>query len=278
MPSLFFLLLFTYWPILEAVRQSLFDRAAGDRAERFVGLGNYARLFADRAFLQALTNNLIYAFATIGPSLVLALALSLCVRRSSRFNSAVRALLFLPTLVPLVAAAALFSFIFMPRIGLLDHYLAKLAVPSVNWIGDPDLALASLSLLTVWKNAGYFMLFYLAGLQQIPPELDEAAILDGASAWRRLRHITLPLLGPTTAFVTVIALVQALTQVDHVVVLTKGGPSNSTNLLLFYIYQTAQESFDLGKAAAATALSVAALLALSLVSLKTLERGIRYES
>src|SRR5262249_37642622 len=126
--------------------------------------------------------------------------------------------------------------------------------------------------------AGYYMLFYLAGFQHISPDLHDAATIDGASVWQRFRHITLPLLGPTTAFIAVIALVQALTQVDHVVVLTKGGPSNATNLLLFYIYQTAHESFDLGKAAAATVVSVAALLTLSVLCLKTLERGIHYES
>jgi sn-glycerol 3-phosphate transport system permease protein len=246
MPSLFFLALFTYSPILQAFRQSLFRRGAGEPVERFVGLANYARLFADHAFVQALSNNAVYALGTIVPSLVIALALALALSRSTTVNGALRALFFLPTLVPLVAAAALFAFVFMPRIGLLDHYLAKLALPTVNWIGDPDVALASLMLLTVWKNAGYYMLFYLAGLQHIPPDLHDAAVIDGATAWRRFRHITLPLLAPTTVFLAVIALVQALTQVDHVVVLTKGGPSNATNLLLFYIYQTAQESFDLG--------------------------------
>src|SRR5258707_562539 len=120
---------------------------------------------------------------------------------------------------------------------------------------------------------GYYMLFYLAGLQAIPSDLGEAAKLDGASSWQRLRHITLPLLAPTTGFVAVIALINVITAVDHVVVLTRGGPNGATNLLLYYIYQNANEFYDAGKATAATVISVAILLTLSLLGLRTLERG-----
>jgi sn-glycerol 3-phosphate transport system permease protein len=181
-------------------------------------------------------------------------------------------------LLPLVAAAALFSFVFLPGIGLLDYYLAKLGAHQVNWLGNPKVALWSLIGLTIWKNAGYYMLFFLAGLQSVPSDLYEAARLEGAGALSRFRRITLPLLGPTLAFVFVIALINAVTQIDHVVVLTKGGPSDSTNLLLFYIYQQAHENYDTGKAAAATVVTLALLLALSVLSLRTLERGVHHES
>jgi sn-glycerol 3-phosphate transport system permease protein len=176
-------------------------------------------------------------------------------------------------MIPLVAAASLFFFIFLPGVGLLDYYLAKLGVQGARWIGDPDVALWSLIAITVWKNAGYYMLFYLAGLQTLPGEVLEAATIDGASGWQRLRHIIVPLLAPTTAFVLVIALINVLTQVDHVIVLTKGGPANSTNLVLYYIFEQAHENFAYGKAAAASVLSVSFLLVLSIASLKTMERG-----
>ena len=176
-------------------------------------------------------------------------------------------------MVPLVAAASLFFFIFLPGVGLFDYYLAKIGVRGFNWLGDPDVALWSLIGITVWKNAGYYMLFYLAGLQTLPGDVLEAATIDGANGWQRLRHVIVPLLAPTTAFVLVIALINVLTQVDHVIVLTKGGPSNSTKLVLYYIFEQAHENFAAGKAAAASLLSVSFLLAMSLVSLKTMERG-----
>ncbi len=273
LPSLAFLLLFTYFPILEVLWGSLFHTRVGQRQADFVGLGNYARVLQDDGFRRALVNNALYAAGTVVPSVVIALLLAVALNRSSRLNAVLRALLFCPTMIPLVAAAALFSFVFMPRLGLLDYYLAKLGVSATNWIGDPDLALYSLMALTVWKNAGYYMLFYLAGLQTIPDEAHEAATLEGANGWQRLRYVTLPYLKPTTAFVGVIALINAITAVDHIIVLTKGGPSNSTKLLLYYIYQNAHEFYDAGKATAATAISVALLLALSVGGLKTLERG-----
>ena len=278
LPSLGFLALFTYFPIIEVLWGSLFHKPFGQKAPLFVGLGNYARVLGDPAFRRALANNALYAAGTVLPSVVIALFLALLLNRSSRLNTVLRALLFCPTMIPLVAAAALFSFIFMPQLGLLDYYLAKLGLHGANWTGDPDLALYSLMALTVWKNAGYYMLFYLAGLQAIPDEAHEAATLEGANWWQRLWHVTLPYLKPTTSFVGVIALISAITSVDHVIVLTKGGPNGATNLLLFYIYQNAHEFYDPGKATAATALSVALLLCLSLGGLKTLERGAAHGS
>ena len=269
-PSLVFLATFTYWPVVQVLWNSVHEQ--DKRAENFVGLKNYAAIFADASFRRACVNNLIYAAGTVMPSLVLALAFALALERSNRLNTVLRSVLFLPVLVPLVAAASIFLFIFLPGVGLLDHYLARLGIAGANWIGDPDIALASIMGLTVWKNAGYYMLFFLAGLQAIPLESYEAAILDGATPWQRLRHVTLPALKPTVAFVAVIALINVVTQVDHIFVLTKGGPSDSTNLLLFYVYQQAVERYDIGKAAAATVVSLVVLLAISGLSLRRADR------
>lgn len=276
-PSLVFLLLFTYFPILRVLVDSLFLKQLGDQAGRFVGLANYARLFADAHFRTALLNNLLYAVYTLPATIALAIAFAVFLERSSRLNALIRACLFFPTVVPLAAAAGLWIFIFLPNGGLIDYYLGWLGLHSINWLGNPDLALAALSLLTVWKNAGYYMLFYLAGLQTVPGDALEAALLDGANSWQRFWHVTLPLLKPTTAFVAVIALINVVTNVDHVIVMTHGGPNNATNLLLYYIFQTQTEFHDPGKATAATVVSLAALLALSLGGLGTLERGIRHE-
>jgi len=262
--------------VLRVVGESLtVGRLADTHA---LGLGNYRRLFADPHFARAAVNNLAYAVGTIAPSLVLALALSLALRETSRFTALLRTLVVMPLLIPLVAAAALFIFILLPGAGLLDYYLAKLGIGQTNWIGDPSLALGSIIAITVWKNTGYYMLFFLAGLAGIPQDFLDAAKIDGAGAPARFWHVTLPLLMPTLGFVLVIALLNVLTQVDHVIVMTQGGPDDATSLVLFYIYQQAHQNFDAGLASAATVVSVAFLFLLSFGSLRTLERGTHYES
>jgi sn-glycerol 3-phosphate transport system permease protein len=273
LPSLVVLALFTYAPVVQVAWDSVHTRRVPAIHSTFAGLANYRGILADAAFRNAAVNNLIYAVGTVGPSLVIALGLALALARSTRVNNLLRAAFFLPVLIPLVAAASLFLFIFLPNVGLLDFYLGRFLSRPPNWLGDPDIALYSIMALTVWKNAGYYMLFFLAGLQAVPDEAYEAAYLEGATSWQRLWHITLPYLKPTTAFVAVIALINVVTQVDHVFVLTKGGPSDSTNLLLFYVYQQAVESYDIGKAAAATLVSLAVLIAVTAVSLGTLENA-----
>ncbi len=276
LPSGVFLLAFTYWPVLQVAIGSLSVQAFGGAAHW--GFGNYARLFADPHFASAVRNNLVYAAGTIIPSLTLALLFALGLRESTRLTALLRTLFVLPLLIPLVAAASLFIFIFLPGAGLLDYYLARLGAAETNWLGDPSLALGSIIAITVWKNTGYYMLFFLAGLAGIPQELLDAAKIDGANAVQRFLRITLPLLGPTLAFVLVIAVLNVLTQVDHVIVMTQGGPSDATSLLLYYIYQQAHQNYDIGLASAATVVSVAFLFTLSVVSLRTLERGIHYET
>ena len=273
-PSLLCLAGFTYWPLLQVTARSLWQQRYGQAGS--IGLDNYARLFADPHFSHAALNNALYAAGTVIPSVVLALGFALALRQGTRLDSLLRTLLVLPLLIPLVAAAALFAFIFLPGEGLLDFYLAKLGMSATNWLGDPSLALGSVIAITVWKNTGYYMLFFLAGLAAVPEDLMEAAKIDGAGVWARFRYVTLPMLGPTFAFVLPIALLNALTQVDHVVTMTQGGPSDSTNLLLYYIYQQAEQNYDPGLASAATVVSVAALLGLSLVSLQALDRQVHY--
>ena len=267
---------FTYVPIVQVVGRALLVQRFGNGGS--TGFGNFARLFADAAFAQAAGNTALFAVGTIVPSVALAFGFALALQGSGVLAGVLRALFVLPMMVPLVAAATLFTFLLLPGEGLVDHYLARLGLGMTNWLGDPRLALGSLCAITVWKNAGYYMLFFLAGLAGVPRDLHEAATLEGATAWERTRFVTLPLLGPTFAFVLVIAAVNVLVQVDHVIVMTGGGPSGSTNLLLSYIYQQAQQNNDPGLAAAATAVSVAGLLALATVSLRTLERGVHYES
>ena len=278
LPALVFLTAFTYWPFLQAIISSFSTKRTVRDVGEFAGFDNYQRIFSDSEFIAAASNNFIYALGTAAPSIVIALFLALFLRNSSKINSFLRAVFFFPTLIPLVAASAVFIFIFMPQIGLLDYYLSKLGVRSINWLGNPDTALASLMGLTIWKNAGYYMLFFLAGLQSISEESEEAAVMEGASRWQILRYVTLPLLGPTTAFVVIIALIASISQVDHVIVMTQGSPNHSTSLFLHYIYQESHENYDLGKATAATVVTLVILLMISFISMRTMEKNVHYEN
>ncbi|MFP1928694.1 carbohydrate ABC transporter permease [Lonsdalea quercina] len=278
LPSLLFLALFTYFPLLRSVYDSLFDtRMTGDNAP-FVGLGNFARLLNDPVFWRALWNNLLYILLTVIPGVILALMLALALWQNTAVNRWLRTAFFFPMIIPMVSAAALWLFIFMPGMGLLDYHLAKIFGPmNNNYLGRSNSALLALSLIGIWKFAGYYMLFFLAGLQGIPASVREAAVMEGASPVQVFFNVTLPLLRPTLSFVLTTALIYAITQIDHVAVMTHGGPDNATTVLLYYIQNLAWDTHDFGKASAATFIILLALFLFSLINLKVLEKGAHYE-
>ena len=270
-PTAVFLAVFTFYPVVAALVQAV--TIEGFRSKFLgYGLGNFGRLFADGGFRQALANNAVYLVGSAVPSIVIAVVVGVLLQETTRLGAWLRTAFVFPVMLPLVAAATLFAFVLMPGVGLLDHWLASVKRQPTNWLGDPDLALASIVVLTIWKNAGYYLLFVMAGLQGIPPDLLEAAKIDGAGPFTRFFRITLPLLRPTLSFVAVIATIAAVTQIDHVLILTRGGPSGATNLLLNYIFESAHERHDLGLGAAATVVTVALLLALAAITMRVVDR------
>jgi sn-glycerol 3-phosphate transport system permease protein len=277
LPSLVFLTTFTYYPILFSLRLSLYQATATVAHPTFVGLKNYTNLAADPIFGQVLENSIEFLAGTVPVTVGLALLLALLLNRPHLLTTPFRTAFFYPTLLPLVGAAAIWLFVYTPGYGLIDVYLRGLTGGGVNWLGSAQLALPAVMILTVWKNAGYYMLFYLAGLQTIPAELFEAGRLEGASWWQQFRAITWPLLGPTTLFVVLIASINAFQSVDQIWLMTGGGPDNRTNLLLFYVYLVAFQFFDLGKAATLTVFLLAVLMAFAAVSFGFLERRVHYE-
>jgi sn-glycerol 3-phosphate transport system permease protein len=277
LPSLVFLATFTYYPILASLELSLYRASATIPRPTFVGLGNYAGLAADPVFRQVVQNSFVFLLGTVPVTMALALLFALLVNRPHILTTPFRTAFFYPALLPLVGAAAIWLFVFTPGYGLMDVYLRRIAGGGVNWLSSPTLALPAVMILTVWKNAGYYMLFYLAGLQTIPAELFEAGRLEGASALQQFRAITWPLLGPTTLFVVIIASINAFQSVDQIWLMTGGGPDNRTNLLLFYVYLVAFQFFDLGKAATLTVVLLALLMGIAVLSFGLLERRIHYE-
>ena len=276
LPAAVLLAAFTHVPAIATLIDSLYSTPRGARPSRFVGLDHYRALLDDPVFIQALTNNAIYAAATIPASVALALAMALAVDSRLPGRAALRLAYFTPTMLPMIAVANIWLFFFTPDYGLLDQVLGVFGGGRHNWLGDPKLALWSLIAVAVWKEAGFFMIFYLAALQAIPPHLREAAALEGAGRWTVLRRVVLPLLMPTTLFVMVNAVINAFRLVDHVVVMTRGGPDNSTTLLLYYIYETGFRFWDTGTAAALTAVLLAILAALAAFQFGVLGRRVHY--
>lgn len=260
LPSLLFLAVFTLYPIAQSVYSSLFMDNLSTVRPIFVGLQNYITVFKDRVFWECFWNNLLVAVVTIPVSLGLAIAMALFSNKIRHFKWLTRLGYVYPTFIPLVAAANIWMFIYTPIYGLLG-YLNK------DWrlLADSKTAIWAVMAMLVWKQAGYIMLFYAAGLNGISRELYEAAQIDGASGWQIFRRVTWPMLRPTTMYVFVIVLTNAYKMVDHLYIMTKGGPGNATNVLLFYIYQTGFDYWDTGKASAMTVILVGILLVISCV-------------
>ena len=276
LPATVLLWVFTYQPILSTLINSLYSTPRGRRPAQFVGLDQYATMAADPVFWKALSNNLIYAAVTIPLSIVLALVMALMVQGRLRGTTLTRMAFFTPTVLPMVAVANIWLFFYAPDYGLIDQLLTPLGLGGNNWLGSRETALWALVVITVWKEAGFFMIFYLAGLQQISPTLLEAADLEGASYWQRLYRVILPLLMPTTLFIMINAVIGAFRLVDHVVAMTKGGPDNATMLLLYYLYQVGFNFWDTGYAAALTVVLLAFLAAIALFQFGYADKRVHY--
>jgi sn-glycerol 3-phosphate transport system permease protein len=275
-PTVVFVALFTAWPVLSSIYQSFFRQRmniARFNEPTFIGLDNYIDLFTDPYFIQVIKSTLYYIIGTVPVSIILGFLFALLVNRKVRGIGFFRLAFFHPMVLPMVSAATIWMFFFTPNYGLFNTALGFLGYTGAeNWTGNPHLALLSVIIVAIWKNSGYYMIFYLAGLQNLPSDVFEAAALDGANGWQALWKITFPLLRRTTVFISIIAFIDAFRTIDHIFVLTKGGPSRSSTVLLFELWQQRFEYQDIGKSAAITVIFVIVLLAFTVTNFITSER------
>ncbi|MDE2821058.1 MAG: sugar ABC transporter permease [Chloroflexota bacterium] len=275
LPSLVFLALFTLWPIISVIWTSFHTRRG--RSEVFVGLQNYERVLSDPISQQVIKNTIGYVTIGLILSVIGGLLLAILMNQGLR-NIGFFRFPFLATIaLPMVSVASIWLFLYSPRVGLFNEILGGLGLPRSNWLSDRELALPGLFMVYMWKQLGYFALFYLAALQSLPNDVLEAAILDGTTFWQKLRHIIWPLVSPTTYFVATIAVLNSLQQVDHIFVLTEGGPNNASNLSLYYVYQQGFKWFKTGIASAMTVFLLAVLLTMAMLQFVYLERRVHYE-
>lgn len=259
-PSLVFLCVFTIYPIVKSIISSFYLDNLSVMQPVFAGFSNYIALFQDKVYWECFWNNLLIAVVTVPLSIGLAVAMAMFANSLKWGKAAARLGFTYPTFIPLVAAANIWMFIYTPIYGLLGYIN-----PNWRFLADGKTAIWAVMVMLVWKQAGYIMLFYVAGLHGISRELFEAAKIDGANGWQIFTRVTWPMLKPTTIYVLIITLTNAYKMVDHLYIMTMGGPGNATNVLLFYIYQTGFDYWDTGKASAMTVILVAVLLVVTSV-------------
>ena len=276
LPAFVFLVGFTHYPAVGTLIDSLMSTPRAGRAAVFVGLDNYAVMIDDPTFWKSLRNNFWFAVVTIPVSIALSIVMALWVNDKIAGRQFLRLSYFLPTVLPMIAVANIWIFFYTPGYGLINQVIQLFGGHGQNWLGDPNLVLGSVIVVAIWKEAGFFMIFYLAALQTLSPSYKEAAQIEGASAWYFFRRVQWPLLMPTTIFVLVNALINAFRMVDHIIVMTKGGPDNASSLLLFYLYEVGFKFWDQGYASALTAVLLALLALIGLFQFFVLDRRTHY--
>jgi multiple sugar transport system permease protein len=275
LPALSLLITFVFWPIAYLVYLSFTTGSFTKAGATWVGLRNYWRLLASPDFWQVLQNTLYFTVATVGPSLLLPLGLAVLLNAAwlqqglwqERLQGLLRTAYFLPSVTSLVAVGLGWRWLFQTD-GPVNTLLAQMGISPITWLGDPHWAMPILILLSIWKQLGFNLVVFWAGLQTIPLNRYEAAELDGANRWQQFWHITLPGLQPTLVFVGMTTIIFTLRSFEQVFVVTNGGPLNSTNLLVYYIYQQAFGLFDFGYAAAAATLLLSIALLLVFLQLR----------
>lgn len=250
-PSLVVIFTFFFFPVIVAFLMSFTDfdiYALGNLSNlRFAGLKNYSDLLSDSLFWTSLKNT--FYFVVVGGPLSVATSLGAAILLNSKFikyKSVFRLVYFLPVVTTLVAVSIVWRYIYHPRFGLLNYILSFIGIGQIDWLGDPTFSMPAIILLAVWKNFGYNMIIFIAGLQNIAEELYEAASIEGASAWQQFKHITIPQLAPITLFISVITMIGYFQLFAEPYVMTQGGPLNSTLSIVLYMYQEGFRWWNLG--------------------------------
>ncbi|MDR2102988.1 MAG: sugar ABC transporter permease [Treponema sp.] len=276
-PALVPLLVFWIYPVLYSFVLSFTDWDMMSENIRFRGIRNYLSLIRDPKFYQILRNTFVFALGSMVPGIVLGLLLALLITGKQRGTGFFRTLIFAPYVTPMVAVSIVWAWIFEPRAGILNFVLSWFGLRGLKWTQSMDTAMLSVIIVTVWKQLGWTMVFYMEAIRRVPQSLLEAAIIDGAGALRRLIHIIVPLISPTTYFLIIIGTIGSLQAYDQIMILTSGGPAGATRTLLYYYYQEAFSNFDVGKASAVGFFLVVITVILSLLETALSKKAVFYE-
>ena len=268
LPNMILFMAFMIIPIFMTGYYSL-TKWSGMGNPEFIGIKNYAYIFHDNIFITAFWNTLLFSVITVPLMMLFALMLAVLLNQKLYLRGFFRSAIYMPAIISTVCVGMTFTWIFNSNVGLVNYLLNLIGQKGVNWNNDPKYAMSMIIMVTLWSRIGYNMVIYLAGLQGISPEYYEAATIDGASAWHKLRYITIPLLKPTTTFIMITCVIFAFRSFDLIYVMTKGGPLNATTTLVVYIYNEAFQMNYIGRASAAGIILFLMLLVFTIIKLKT---------
>ncbi|MBS4200587.1 sugar ABC transporter permease [Bacillus sp. FJAT-49732] len=275
-PALFGFLSFTLIPVIAVFVIGSMEWDTLTPA-KWAGFDNYINLFKDEVFLISLKNTILWVIYYVPASIALSLLLALAMNLPLRGISVFRTLLYIPVISPLLAVALLFVWLYNPDFGLINFILSKVGIDPIDWLTSETLALPSIALMAIWKNAGYNMLIFLAALQGIPRHLYEAAELDGATKVQKFFRITFPLLTPATFFITIMSVIGAFQVFGEIYIMTSGGPGYSTHTLTYYLWSNAFKYNKMGYACAIAVIMFILILIITLIQNKLLGRKVQYD-
>ena len=277
-PTMILFSVFTLLAVIYAFYLSFHEWNILEPAKPFVGLDNYSRLVGDERFGGAIVNTLYYTAVSVPLTMGIGLLIALLLNNQIRARGFFRTLFYLPVVTPLVIAAIIWKWVYNGDFGLLNYYLIQIGVidEPLLWLADPNLAMPAVIITSIWKSVGFSMVVYLAGLQSIPEDFYDAAKVDGAVGWQRLKDITLPLLSSTTLFLAVVSVLGAFQVFTEIFIMTNGGPLGRTTTIVYHIYQTAFKFFDMGYASAMAFGMFAMMFAFTLVQLRVMRGEVEY--
>lgn len=279
LPALLILGTFSFWPLIKSFKMSLFDWNVLTNTGNFIGLQNYYQLFQDPNFWDALWHTFCYAAIQTPLTMALALLVAILLNQKIKFQGWFRTTFFLPWITPMVAGASVFLWLFNRDYGLINQILSFFGITSLNWLNSPDLAIPLLIIFGAWKFLGFDVVLFLAGLQNIPEYYYEAAKVDGANCLQRFRHITMPLLTPTTFFVFIISMIGSFKVFTQVYVLWAGtaGPLDSASTMVMFFYQEAFRNYHFGYASASAYILFLVVFILTLINMRLSKRWVHYQ-
>lgn len=265
LPSLIIFGAFTVYPIFYSLYLSFFNASLLSPTRTYVGFNNYINLLQNPTFQKAVRNTIRYTIGVVPIGIALSLGVAVILNNRLRCRSFFRAAFFAPVVTSMVAVSIVWTWMLEPNYGLINGLLAKVGIAGPGWLTDPAWAMTSVILLSIWKNLGFNMVIFLAGLQNIPPEVNESADLDGVTAFQRLRLITAPLMKGPIGFTVIVSMIKSMQVFGQIYVMTGGGPANSTMVIVYYLYQQAFEFYRSGYASAVAWVLFIAILVLTLV-------------
>lgn len=275
-PNFILLGLFVFWPIAYSLYLSFFKWNMIAPQKTFLGFDNYQNLFNDPVFRQITRNTLILAGVTVVVKLSISLFLALQLHSGVKGKGIYRAVLFSPTFTTSVAVAMVWGWIFEPNYGLMKVFLNLFGLKAPNWIYDVHYSLPAVIIVLIWSGIGYDMVLFLAGLKNIPKDIYDAALVDGVNSWQNFWYITFPLLSPTTFFLSITSFIAALKAFDIVAIMTDGGPLNSSNVFVLYLYQNAFQWFKTGYASALALILFLLIITITLVQNRFSKKWVHY--